>query len=180
MRYFSLSFIFAVLLYSYIIYDCRSETTFKDSSSISSYNDTVGSLQLCSIYYIESNNDSQKQKVYLNEKLLLAKVISAEARGEPFSGQVAVGAVILNRTQHPSFPDTIYEVCYQPGAFSCINDGQINMTPTLSSIKAAEEALSGSDPSGGAVYFYNPDTAANDWIRTRPVIKTIGNHRFCT
>lgn len=117
---------------------------------------------------------------YTQEEIaLLARLISAEARGEPYSGQVAVGAVVLNRVEHPSFPDNIYDVCYQNGAFSCVDNGQINNEPTESCKKAAEEAISGSDPSGGAVYFYNPETASSDWIRTRPVIKTIGNHRFC-
>lgn len=117
---------------------------------------------------------------YTQEEIsLLARLISAEARGEPYSGQVAVGAVVLNRVEHPSFPDNIYDVCYQNGAFSCVNNGQIDNEPTESCKNAAEEAISGSDPSGGAVYFYNPKTAASDWIRTRPVVKTIGNHRFC-
>ena len=110
---------------------------------------------------------------------LLARVISAEARGEPYAGQVAVGAVILNRVEHPAFPATIAGVVYQPGAFTCMDDGQINQPVAESSIRAAREALSGSDPSGGAIYYFNPSTATSSWIWSRPLIKVIGNHRFC-
>lgn len=111
---------------------------------------------------------------------LLANIISAEARGESFEGQVAVGAVVLNRVGHPSFPDTIAGVVYQPGAFTAITDGQINEAVTESARKAAREALAGADPSGGALYYYNPDKTSNKWIRTRPVIKRIGAHLFCS
>ena len=115
-----------------------------------------------------------------NEVTLLARVISAEARGEPYSGQVAVGAVILNRVEHPSFPNTIAGVVYQPGAFTCMMDGQIDQPVAESSIRAAREALAGSDPSGGAIYYFNPNTATSAWIWSRPLIKVIGNHRFCS
>lgn len=111
---------------------------------------------------------------------LLANIISAEARGEPFEGQVAVGAVVLNRVEHPSFPDTLPGVVYQPGAFTAITDGQINVAVAESARKAAREALAGPDPSGGALYYYNPDKTSNKWIRTRPVIKRIGAHLFCS
>lgn len=121
----------------------------------------------------------EKTKASEKDKLLLAQLISAEARGEPYSGQVAVGAVVINRTQHPSFPDTIYEVCFQPGAFACVDNGMINNIPSQSCVKAAEEALSGYDPTGGAVYFYNPKLTSDKWMQSRPVIKTIGNHHFC-
>lgn len=110
---------------------------------------------------------------------LLANLISAESRGEPFEGQVAVGAVILNRVEHPSFPDTLAGVVYQPGAFTAITDGQIREKVTDSARRAAKEALNGSDPSGGAIYYFNPDKTSNRWIRTRPVIKRIGAHLFC-
>lgn len=110
---------------------------------------------------------------------LLARVISAEARGEPYSGQVAVGAVILNRVEHPSFPNTIAGVVYQPGAFTCMVDGQINEPVAESAVRAAREAMNGADPSGGAIYYFNPDTATSGWIWSRPLIKVIGNHRFC-
>ncbi|HAN43964.1 MAG TPA: spore cortex-lytic enzyme [Ruminococcaceae bacterium] len=114
-----------------------------------------------------------------NDYQLLARIISAESRGEPYSGQVAVGAVVLNRVEHPSFPNSIAGVIYQPGAFSAINDGQIHAEVTESSYRAAREALNGSDPSGGAIYYYNPAKTTNQWIRSRPVIKTIGSHLFC-
>ena len=110
---------------------------------------------------------------------LLARVISAEARGEPYSGQVAVGAVILNRVEHPSFPNTIAGVVYQPGAFTCMVDGQIDQPVASSALRAAQEALNGSDPSGGAIYYFNPSTATSAWIWSRPLIKVIGKHQFC-
>ncbi|WP_191399701.1 peptidoglycan-binding protein [Flavonifractor sp. An306] len=97
---------------------------------------------------------------------LLARVISAEARGEPYSGQVAVGAVILNRVEHPSF--------------TCMVDGQFNEPVAESAVRAAQEALNGADPSGGAIYYFNPNTATSAWIWSRPLIKVIGNHRFCS
>ena len=110
---------------------------------------------------------------------LLARLISAEARGEPYSGQVAVGAVVLNRIEHPAFPNTMSGVIYQNGAFSCINDGQFNKPVADSAYKAARDALNGSDPSGGAIYYFNPVTATSKWIWSRPLITVIGKHRFC-
>lgn len=111
---------------------------------------------------------------------LLAKVISAEARGEPYSGQVAVGAVILNRVAHPSFPNTISGVVYEPGAFTCMVDGQIDQPVADSAYRAARDALNGSDPTGGAIYYFNPSTATSSWIWSRPLITVIGKHRFCS
>lgn len=111
---------------------------------------------------------------------LLARVISAEARGEPYAGQVAVGAVILNRVSHPSFPGTIAGVVYEPGAFSCMDDGQIDKPVADSAYKAARDALNGSDPSGGAIYYFNPATATSKWIWSRPLLTVIGKHRFCS
>ena len=111
---------------------------------------------------------------------LLARIISAEARGESYLGQVAVGAVILNRIEHPSFPDTLSGVIYQKGAFSCLNDGQFYESVADSAYSAARDAINGLDPSGGAIYYYNPSTATSQWIFSRPVITTIGNHRFCS
>ena len=110
---------------------------------------------------------------------LLARLISAEARGEPYSGQVAVGAVVLNRVDHPSFPNSISAVIYQSGAFSCLYDGQFDQPVADSAYKAAREALAGADPTGGAIYYFNPATATNKWIWSRPEIVTIGKHRFC-
>lgn len=115
-----------------------------------------------------------------NEFNLLARIISAEARGEPYEGQVAVGAVILNRVAHPSFPNTLAGVIYQPGAFSCLNDGGVNAAVADSAYNAARDAINGWDPSGGAIYYYNPVKSTNQWIFSRPVIVTIGEHRFCS
>ncbi len=113
---------------------------------------------------------------------LLARAINGEARGEPYEGQVAVGAVILNRVKHPDFPNTIAGVIYQSGAFTAVADGQINVPIAEDStvVKAARDALNGWDPTGGAIYYFNPDTATNKWIWSRPLIKQIGKHRFCS
>ncbi len=110
---------------------------------------------------------------------LLARIISAEARGEPYVGQVAVGAVVLNRIEHPSFPDTMAGVIYQKDAFTAIVDGQFNEPVSESAYRAARDSLNGWDPVGGAIYYYNPRTATNQWIRKRPVVTTIGTHIFC-
>ena len=111
---------------------------------------------------------------------LLARIISAEARGEPYTGQVAVGAVVLNRVEHPSFPDSIAGVIYQKGAFTAVDDGQFWEPVSSSAYNAARDALNGWDPSGGAIYYYNPKKTSNKWIRSRPVITTIGDHLFCS
>lgn len=114
-----------------------------------------------------------------NDLYLLARAISAEARGEPYIGQVAVGAVILNRVKHPSFPSTVAGVIYQSGAFSSVSDGQFAaVTITDSARKAARDALNGWDPTGGAIYFYNPAKSTSKWIFSRPVVLTIGDHVF--
>lgn len=110
---------------------------------------------------------------------LLARIISAEARGEPYEGQVAVGAVVLNRVEHPSFPDSVAGVVYQSGAFTAITDGQIDEPVADSAYRAARDALNGWDPSGGALYYYNPDKTSNAWMHARPVILRIGAHLFC-
>ena len=110
---------------------------------------------------------------------LLARAIYGEARGEPYTGQVAVGAVILNRVKSSKFPNTIAGVIYQSGAFDAVSDGQINLNPDSTSKKAAQDALNGWDPSYGAIYYFNPSTATNKWIWSRPLTVTIGKHRFC-
>ena len=110
---------------------------------------------------------------------LLARLISAEARGEPYIGQVAVGAVVLNRVEHPSFPNTLADVIYQTDAFTCLYDGQFDEPVAESAYRAAQEALDGNDPSYGALYYFNPVTATSQWIWSRPLVKTIGKHRFC-
>jgi spore cortex-lytic enzyme len=111
---------------------------------------------------------------------LLARVTSAESRGEPYTGQVAVAAVILNRIDHPSFPNTLAGVIYQPGAFSCLTDGGINAPIDDTAYRAARDAINGWDPSGGAIYYYNPAKSTSKWIFSRPVIVVIGDHRFCS
>ena len=110
---------------------------------------------------------------------LLAKCVYAEARGEPYTGQVAVAAVILNRVKNPSFPNTISGVIYQKGAFTAVTDGQINLTPNSTAYKAAQDALNGWDPTYGCIYYYNPATATSSWIWSRQTVVTIGNHVFC-
>lgn len=113
------------------------------------------------------------------DEYLLARLISAEARGEPYTGQVAVGAVVLNRVDHPSFPNSISGVIYQSGAFSCLYDGQFDQPIAESAYRAARDALNGWDPSYGAIYYFNPATATSKWIWSRPTIVTIGKHMFC-
>ena len=120
-----------------------------------------------------SSQGSRDQNTYL-----LARIISAESRGEPYEGQVAVGAVVMNRVKHPSFPNTVAGVVYQSGAFTAITDGQFNQPIADSAYRAAADALNGWDPTGGAIYYYNPRKTSNAWIRTRPVICTIGSHIF--
>ena len=110
---------------------------------------------------------------------LLAHLVYAEARGEPYSGQVAVAAVVLNRVKNTSFPNTVAGVIYERGAFSVVADGQINLQPNQTAISAARDALNGWDPTYEAIYYFNPNTATNGWIWSRPVTVVIGNHRFC-
>lgn len=112
---------------------------------------------------------------------LLARAVNGEARGEIYEGQVAVAAVILNRVDHPSFPNTISGVIYQPGAFTAVSDGQINepIAENSTVYKACQDAMNGWDPTYGAIYYFNPNTATNKWIWSRPLIRQIGKHRFC-
>lgn len=112
------------------------------------------------------------------DSYLLAKCIYAEARGEPYTGQVAVGAVILNRVRSSKFPNSISGVIYQPYAFTCVADGQINLTPDATAKKAAQDALNGWDPTNGCLYYYNPATATSSWIWSRTVMLSIGKHNF--
>ena len=111
---------------------------------------------------------------------LLARIISAEARGEPYIGQVAVGAVILNRIEHPSFPDTLSGVIFQKGAFTAVTDGQFEQPVSDSAYSAARDALNGWDPTNGCIYYYNPKKTSNKFIYSRPIVTVIGDHRFCT
>lgn len=127
------------------------------------------------------NNVSLAKTTSTSDIQLMARAINGEARGEPYEGQVAVGAVILNRVKDSRFPNSISGVIYQPGAFTAVSDGQINAAISEGSTvyKAAQDAMNGWDPTGGCVYYFNPSTATNKWIWSRPLIKTIGKHRFC-
>ena len=145
-------------------------------------------LMLLSILFItiifkmpQNVSEAQSRGSNASDVQLLARAINGEARGEPYEGQVAVGAVILNRVEHSSFPNTIAGVIYQSGAFTAVADGQINVPIDEKStvVKAARDALNGWDPTNGAIYYFNPDTATNSWIWSRPLIKKIGKHRFC-
>ena len=124
-------------------------------------------------------NGSVSTPLYRETALaLLARLVSGEARGEPYIGQVAVAAVVLNRVRSDEFPDTVSGVIFQRGAFDAVWDGQFDMQPTDSSIRAARDALNGWDPTGGCLYYYNPRTATSEWIWTRQVQLTIGRHAF--
>ncbi len=127
------------------------------------------------------NNVSIAKSTNTSDIQLMARAINGEARGEPYEGQVAVGAVILNRVKDSRFPNSISGVIYEPGAFTAVSDGQINAALSEGSTvyKAAQDALNGWDPTGGCVYYFNPATATNKWIWSRPLVKTIGKHRFC-
>lgn len=135
-----------------------------------------------SVYNIETNMaNAASNAASESDVQLMARAINGEARGEPYEGQVAVGAVILNRVKDSNFPNTISGVIYESGAFTAVTDGQINVPIKEGStvLKAARDALNGWDPTGGAIYYYNPDTATNKWIWSRPTIKVIGKHKFC-
>lgn len=132
------------------------------------------------LLYLGLGGSSSNSTTYSNADVeLLGKVISAEARGESYEGQVAVGAVILNRVAHPSFPDSISGVVYQNGAFSCVNDSNWYQPVAKSAKKAATDALNGWDPTGGAIYYYNASKTTNSFMHSRPVLTVIGNHKFC-
>ena len=134
-------------------------------------------LQAMGIYTSSSSSSSSaNNSSNLN---LLARLVYGEARGEPYTGQVAVAAVVLNRVKSSSFPNTVSGVIYQAGAFSVVSDGQINLTPNQTAYNAARDALNGWDPSYGSIYYFNPNTDTSSWIWSRPHVITIGNHRFC-
>ncbi len=139
--------------------------------------DGIAGPQTLSALGISTGSVPQATESNIN---LLARIISAEARGEPYTGQVAVGAVVLNRVESPSFPDTISGVIYQNGAFTAVNDGQFWEPVEAGCYNAARDALNGWDPTGGALYYYNPAKTSNKWIRSRPVITQIGDHLFCS
>ena len=134
-------------------------------------------LKAMGIYSSSSSSSSSSSNT--SNVNLLARLIYGEARGEPYTGQVAVGAVVMNRVKSSSFPNTISGVIYQSGAFDAVSDGQINLSPDSTAKKAAQDAINGWDPSYGAIYYFNPSTATNKWIWSRPMTVTIGRHRFC-
>lgn len=138
-------------------------------------------LQAMGIYNSSGNSSSSNSSSSTNSSdlNLLSRLVYGEARGEPYTGQVAVAAVVLNRVRSSSFPNTIAGVIYQSGAFDVVSDGQINLTPNETAKKAAQDALNGWDPTNGAIYYFNPSTATNKWIWSRPMTVTIGKHRFC-
>ncbi len=139
----------------------------------------AGTKTLAAMGITSSSSSSGSSTNYSSNVNLLARAIYGEARGEPYNGQVAVGAVIMNRVKSSKFPNTIAGVIYQSGAFDAVSDGQINLNPDSTSKKAAQDALNGWDPSYGAIYYFNPSTATNKWIWSRPMTVTIGKHRFC-
>lgn len=138
----------------------------------------AGTQTLKAMGIMQSSNTGSSTNNSSNVNLL-ARAIYGEARGESYTGQVAVGAVIMNRVRSSKFPNTIAGVIYQSGAFDAVSDGQINLQPDATAKKAAQDALNGWDPTYGAIYYFNPNTATNDWIWSRPMTVTIGKHRFC-
>lgn len=144
-------------------------------------------ISMFGIYMISLDGEKTKDVVFAesgrssSDLQLMARAINGEARGEPYEGQVAVGAVILNRVKNSQFPNTIAGVIYEKGAFTAVADGQINVPIKEGStvLKAAQDALNGWDPTNGCIYYFNPDTATNKWIWSRPLVKMIGKHRFC-
>ncbi len=139
----------------------------------------AGPATLKAMGIMTSTSSGSSSSSYNSNLNLLARVIYGEARGEPYTGQVAVGAVVMNRIKNSSFPNTLSGVVYQAGAFDAVRDGQINLTPNSTARKAAQDALNGWDPSYGAIYYFNPATATNKWIWSRPMTVIIGKHRFC-
>lgn len=129
--------------------------------------------------YNSSTKSSSSSSISSSNLNLISRFVYAESRGEPYTGQVAVASVILNRVKDSRFPNTVSGVVYQSGAFTCVSDGQINLTPNSTAKKAAQDAINGWDPSYGSIYYFNPATATSKWIWSRPLTVTIGNHRFC-
>ena len=153
------------------------EKSFKKKNGLTV--DGIAGTQTLKAMGITSSSSSSSSSNNSSNVNLLARVVYGEARGEPYTGQVAVAAVVLNRVKSSKFPNSISGVVYQSGAFDAVADGQINMTPDTTAKKAAQDALNGWDPSYGAIYYFNPSTATNKWIWSRPMTVTIGKHRFC-
>lgn len=141
--------------------------------------DGIAGEQTLKAMGITSSSSSGSSSASNSNLNLLSRLVYSEARGETYTGQVAVAAVVLNRVKSSSFPNTISGVIYERGAFDAVSDGQINLTPDATAKKAAQDALNGWDPSYGAIYYFNPNTATSAWIWSRPMTVTIGNHRFC-
>lgn len=141
--------------------------------------DGVAGTQTLNAMGITSKSSSSSSSSYNGNLELLARLIYGESRGEPYTGQVAVGAVCMNRVKSSKFPNTLSGVIYQSGAFDAVSDGQINKSPDSTARKAAQDAINGWDPSYGAIYYFNPATATNKWIWSRPLTVVIGKHRFC-
>ena len=139
----------------------------------------AGAKTLAAMGITSSSNNSSSGATTSNDLNLLTRIVYGEARGEPYTGQVAIAAVVLNRVKSSSFPNSVAGVIYQSGAFTAVSDGQINLTPNSTARKAAQDALNGWDPTYGAIYYFNPNTATNKWIWSRPLTVTIGKHRFC-
>lgn len=151
-------------------YTKNAVSTFQTSSGISA----TGIVDSVTAQALGVSSNTQTN----SDLYLLAKLVYAEARGEPYAGQVAVAAVVLNRVDSASFPNSIQGVIYEPWAFSCLYDGQFNLEPTATSYQAAQDAINGWDPSYGSLYYYNPVTATSSWIFTRTTVVTIGSHVF--
>lgn len=139
----------------------------------------AGTKTLNALGITSSNTKQTSASTNSSDLNLLARIVYAEARGEVYAGQVAIAAVVLNRVKSSSFPNSVAGVIYQPGAFTAVSDGQINMTPDSTARKAAQDALNGWDPTYGSIYYFNPNTATSKWIWSRPYVTTIGKHRFC-
>lgn len=139
----------------------------------------AGTNTLAKMGIQSSQNSSNNANTTSSDLNLLSRVIYSEARGEPYVGQVAVGAVVLNRVKSSSFPNTISGVVYQSGAFDAVRDGQINLTPNQTAISAAKDALNGWDPTYGCTFYFNPSRATNKWIWSKTQVVTIGKHIFC-
>ncbi len=139
----------------------------------------AGEKTLAALGINSSNNSSSGNNVNNTDLNLLSKLVHAEARGEPYKGMVAVAATVLNRVADSRFPNSIAGVIYQSGAYTCVDDGQINLEASSQSRKAAQDAINGWDPTSGCIYYFNPDTATSGWIWSRPQVLTIGKHIFC-
>ena len=139
----------------------------------------AGKATLNAMGISSSNSSSSSGGNNSNDLNLLSRVVYSEARGEPYVGQVAVAAIVLNRVSHSSFPNSVAGFVYQSGAFDAVSDGQINLTPDSTARKAAQDAINGWDPTYGCIYYFNPSTATSKWIWSRPQVLTIGKHIFC-